>query len=846
MTTERVARSLIVLIAFMLPCAVGAQGTPADYARAATIADRFRGLTVDEMDGISWIGDSDGVVYRKSVKGGHQFVIADPATATKRPAFDHARLAAALSSLTGAQYSALTLPFTTVVFDDPQHIAFDIQQAGAGRGRAAGGTARRGTPPPAYHCSLTDYTCSRAAVRTTGARSRSSGAQADVESASPGNEESPAPLLDQDGNPIPDEGPWDDGWHNGADAFAVLAAQQQGRGASLDEGVRVAPDGSSEAIILNYNVYLRPTGASTVANAVPLTTDGSEGNFYTLQSVSWSPDSKHLVAYRVIPGYRREIHYHLSSPPDQLQPKDTTLYYAKPGDRVDFRQPVLVDVAARRAAVVDNALFPNAYSISPARWWADSRAFTFEYNQRGHQVYRVIEVNATTGAPRVLIDERSKTFVNYRRTNASLSDAGRTYRYDVADGKEIVWMSERDGWAQLYLYDGATGQVKNQITKGHFVVRAVDRVDEAKRQIWFEAGGMNPTQDPYFLHYYRINFDGTGLTTFTDADGNHSVVWSPDGRYYVDTWSRVDLPPQGELRRTSDQKVVMELEHGDASAAIRAGLPVPEVFVAKGRDGVTDIWGTIQRPATFDPKKKYAVIENIYAGPQGSFVQKTWSDVSRDLQMAEAGYIVVHIDGMGTNNRSKAFHDVAWKNLGDAGFPDRILWHKAVAAKYPWYDISRVGIFGTSAGGQNAMGAVLFHPEFYKAAFANSGCHDNRMDKIWWNEQWMGWPVDSSYDKSSNLLNAYRLKGHLILVQGEFDTNVDPSVQTQVANALIKSNKDFEFIVVPNGGHGSGGAYVAHKRDDMFNKVFYNVDAPDRNAADAPPLGPFGRAPNPL
>lgn len=843
MHTGRIARSLIALAATAAPGAVGAQGTPADYARAATVAERFRGLTVDEMDGISWIAGSDRVVYRKSVRGGHQFVVADAGTATKAPAFDHARLAAALESLTGGKYTALTLPFTTVTFDDSLHIAFDIVSGGGRAGAATGGNGRRPVPP-AYHCSLVDYICSRVAPQ--GPRAPSAGLEGRVdEASSPGHEESPAPLLDQDGNPIPDEGPWDDGWHNGADALAVLAAQQQGRGAFADDGARAAPDGSAEAIILNYNVYLRPAGATNFANAVPLTTDGSEGNFYTLQSVVWSPDSRHIVAYRVIPGYRRELHYHLSSPPDQLQPRDTTIFYNKPGDRLDVRQPVLIDIASRRATVVDNALFPNAYSISPARWWADGRAFTFEYNQRGHQVYRVIEVNANTGTPRALIDELSKTFIDYRRTNASLSDAGRTYRYDVADGKEIIWMSERDGWAQLYLYDGATGQVKNQITKGHFVVRAVDRVDEARRQIWFEAGGMNPGQDPYFLQYYRINFDGTGLTAFTDADGNHSVVWSPDGRYYVDTWSRVDLPPRGELRRTSDQTVVMELEHGDASAAIRAGLPVPEVFVAKGRDGVTDIWGTIQRPATFDPKKKYAVIENIYAGPQGSFVQKTWSDVSRDLQMAEAGYIVVHIDGMGTNNRSKAFHDVAWKNLGDAGFPDRILWHKAVAAKYSWYDISRVGIFGTSAGGQNAMGAVLFHPEFYKAAFANSGCHDNRMDKIWWNEQWMGWPVDSLYDKSSNLINAYRLKGHLILVQGEFDTNVDPSVQTQVANALMKSNKDFEFIVVPNGGHGSGGAYVARKRDDMFNKVFYNVDPPDRNAADAPPLGPFGRAPSP-
>jgi dipeptidyl aminopeptidase/acylaminoacyl peptidase len=212
--------------------------------------------------------------------------------------------------------------------------------------------------------------------------------------------------------------------------------------------------------------------------------------------------------------------------------------------------------------------------------------------------------------------------------------------------------------------------------------------------------------------------------------------------------------------------------------------------MAKGRDGRTEIWGVIWNPANFDPSKKYPVIENIYAGPQGAFVPKTFSPRAEPL--TELGFVVVQMDGMGTNNRSKAFHDVAWKNLKDAGFPDRILGHKAAAAKYPWYDISNVGIFGTSAGGQNAMGALLFHPEFYKVAVSNSGCHDNRMDKIWWNEQWMGWwPVGPQYSESSNVDNAYKLKGKLMLVVGEMDDNVDPSSTFQVADRLEKANKYF-------------------------------------------------------
>ena len=264
-----------------------------------------------------------------------------------------------------------------------------------------------------------------------------------------------------------------------------------------------------------------------------------------------------------------------------------------------------------------------------------------------------------------------------------------------------------------------------------------------------------------FVDYYRINFDGSGLTRLTDADAEHTVKFSPDMKYYVDTWSRVDLPPVSQLRRTEDRKVLMDLEHGDDSALVAAGWKAPESFSAPGRDGKTDIWGIIVRPTNFDPAKKYPVIENIYAGPQGSFVPKSFSPVNQNMQqLAELGFIVVQIDGMGTNNRSKAFHDVAFKNLADAGFADRILWHKAVAAKYPWYDISKgVGIYGTSAGGQNSLGALLFHPEFYKVAVSNSGCHDNRMDKIWWNEQWMGWPVGPQYAASSNVDNAYRLEG---------------------------------------------------------------------------------------
>ncbi|HEX7119012.1 MAG TPA: DPP IV N-terminal domain-containing protein [Longimicrobiales bacterium] len=589
------------------------------------------------------------------------------------------------------------------------------------------------------------------------------------------------------------------------------------RGRRGSDAPRVSPDGKLEAFIRNHNVYVRAVGSE---EARQLSFDGAPGDGYVLESIAWSPDSKRLAAYRVDEAPQRMVYYIESSPDDQLQPKLHSCPYTKPGDELDHPRPVLFDVEAGRHVVIDDSLFPNPYNLTRLEWREDGRAFTFEYNQRGHQVYRVIEVDAETGEARAIISEEPETFFDY---------SGKKFRYDVDDGREIIWMSERDGWNHLYLIDGETGRVKNQITKGEWVVRGVDKVDEEKRQIWFHASGRNEGEDPYFVHYYRIDFDGSDLVELTEARANHQVSFSPDMEYYVDTWSRVDLPPISELRRASDGELVLALEKADASALYATGWRPPEVFVAKGRDGKTDIWGIIVRPMNFDPNRKYPVIEAIYAGPHGSFVPKSFSTLTSLQAQAELGFIVVRIDGMGTSNRSKAFHDVAWKNLKDAGFPDRILWHKAVAEKYPSYDISRVGIYGTSAGGQSALGALLFHGDFYDAAVSAAGCHDNRMDKIWWNEQWMG-EMGPHYAASSNVENAHRLQGDLLLIVGELDRNVDPSSTFQVVDALIEAGKTFDLLVMPGWDHTSGGAYGERKRWDFFVHHLLGVEAPDWNA----------------
>jgi len=583
-----------------------------------------------------------------------------------------------------------------------------------------------------------------------------------------------------------------------------------------------SPDMSQEALVRDYNLFVRSAGSTSERQ---LTFDGSKTSYYVLSEDSWSPDSKMLAVSRTRPGDERFIHFIDSTPEEQKQPILTEQFYLKPGDRVTDRQPVLIDVDTARAITVDRTLFPSAYWQSEPKWWKDGRGFHISYNPRGHQAYRIIEVNRQ-GVPRVIIDEQSSTYFEY--------SSKRVFE-PADDGREIVWMSERDGWAHLYLYDGVKGQVKRQITKGNWAVRAVVDVDAIKRTITFTANGMRPGEDPYFVHYYRINFDGTGLLPLTDGVGTHTVTFSPDKQHYVDIWSRVDMPPVAQLRRASDAAVLLTLENADATALLAAGWTAPEPFVAKGRDGVTDIYGLIVKPSNFDPAKKYPVLESIYAGPQGAFTPKSFLAYRSMQAQAELGFIVVQMDGMGTNYRSKAFHDVSWKNLADAGFPDRILWHKAAAAKYPWYDITRVGIYGGSAGGQNAMGALLFHPEFYHAAWSYAGSHDNRMDKIWWNEQYMGWPVGPEYAASSNVDNAAKLQGKLMLVVGELDTNVDPSATFQVVDALIRAGKSFDFLFLPGQGHTEGGQYGERRRWDFFVKALLGVDPIDRNTPKPPP-----------
>ena len=577
------------------------------------------------------------------------------------------------------------------------------------------------------------------------------------------------------------------------------------------DGFRMSPDGKSQVYLKDNNLWVKLNGEERA-----LTTNGDSTYYYSAWG-SFSADGRYYATVRIKPAPKHYVYYVESSPKDRLEPVLHKQEYAKPGDSLNYRVPVIVEMATGRVIEPSTDLFKSQYQVTAPRWDADNEHVTFEFNERGHKTYRVLELSAKTGLVRTLIEEKNDKYINYNRQR----------RIDLQDGKRIVWTSERDGRNHIYLYERQKGQLIRQVTKGEYYVRGIQHVDEKAGIIYFSACGMNKSEDPYLIHYYKIGLNGKGLVCLTPEEGNHSVTYTEDMVYLIDTYSTVTTPPVTVLRSGKDGKILRTLETADITALEAVGWKAPEVFVAKGRDGKTDMWGLIQRPSNFDPNKKYPIIEYIYSGPGDQYVPKSFTPWLYYLQnMAELGFIVVQVDAMTTSYRTREFEEVCYKNLKDAGLPDRIAWIKAAAEKYPYMDIDRVGIYGCSAGGQNALAAVLWHGDFYKAAYAACGCHDNRMDKIWWNEQWMSYPIDSSYVECSNVENAYRLERPLMLVVGELDDNVDPASTMQVVNALEKAGKDFELVVIPGAHHTMGESYGDHKRYDFFVRHLLGVDPP--------------------
>ncbi len=766
------------------------EGGEVDYSRALSLGQRTAGKVFRDAVAPHWLPDNRHFWYRVNIgPDTHEFVLVDAYTGTIRRASSteklglpkNERLSTTSQNTVIPKNTSHTGDETTIRFENKTASEVEIFWVDEGGDRKPYGRVRPGQTSEfhtyAGHVWL---------------------------------------VTDQAGNPF--------GYFEATpDVLEVnIDGLPKNDGVPVSPRIQPNPDESPDG---NYTVGFENENAVLVSKSgekIFLTTNGTSEYPYR-GPVVWSPDSQKCVVLSVHEVPRHIVTIVESSPRDQLQPKLQTYDYFKPGDALPQVLPVLINVASRTAIVIADDLFTNNFTpdgeLNNLRWSPHSDEFYFDYNRRGHQVYRILAVNSKNGTVRTVIEERTQTFIDYET---------KTWREWLDDSGELLWMSERDDWAHLWLYNVATGIVKNQVTRGDWVVWEVLKVDAAKRQVWFLAGGVRAGEDPYHKQLCRVNFDGSGFVQLTQGDGNHTVEFSPDGKYFIAKYSRVDLPTVTELRRSDNGQLVCELERADDSNLLKSGWTLPERFVAKGRDGVTDIYGVIIKPSNFDPKKKYPVVEEVYAGPQDSFAPESFGRLLRQHEISELGFIVVQSDGMGTDNRGKKFHEVSWKNLQDAGFPDRIAWIKAAAKTRPWMDLSRVGIYGGSAGGQNAMRALLDYHDFYKVAVADCGCHDNRMDKLWWNEQWLGWPVDDAYIKSSNVEDAYKLKGKLLLMVGELDHNVDPASTMQVVNALEKAGKDFDFVVVTGAGHGSAETPYGSRRrmEFLVNNLLSNRNSP--------------------
>ncbi|TAJ11636.1 Xaa-Pro dipeptidase [Marinilabiliaceae bacterium JC017] len=526
--------------------------------------------------------------------------------------------------------------------------------------------------------------------------------------------------------------------------------------------------------------------------------------------VAWSPDSRYLIAARYDRRQAKNLYLYKATPEEGNRAQVHSYERPLAGDSivttVDY---VVIDREAGKCEKVD--LAPNATFLNNGFNWLKKSPKAYQVrSQRGYKSCEVVEVDATTGKSRVVLTETSDTYVDPLNKDIRV----------LEDSNEFVWLSERDGWNHIYLYDWKTGKLKNQVTKGEFVVRGLEYVDAKARKIYFTAGGKEAGRDPYYTHLYVVNFDGTGMKLLSPENAFHTFFISPDKKYVVDNYSTVQEPNVAVLRRLKDGRKLMTLEQGDIKDLIEMGWQAPEPFVVKGRDGKTDIYGVLFKPANFDPNKKYPVIEGTYSGPQTIRAPKSfWRGLSNDdMPLSQLGFVMVNIDGLGSAFRSKAFHDFSYKNLGDIGAPDKIIAIKTMAEKYSWMDTTRVGIFGHSAGGYDAARALLAFGDFYKAGMALSGNHDHRSAKAWWPELYMGYPAGKHYDEQSNYFKAANLKGDLLIVHGEMDQNVNPTASRRFAAELMKANKDFELVIVPNLDHIGVlyNNYVIRKRWDFF------------------------------
>jgi len=701
-----------------------------------------------------WL-DDDRFWYREVDGTGTTYIAVDPAKGSRASLFDHEKLAAALKSATKAGSDAKHLQLSDISLTNTGH-TLTFSSHGA-----------------TFQCAIvSSYSCKA------------------IAGGPPAKGETPHPPL------------------------------------------TLSPDRKLGAFVRNWNLWIHnlDTGAET-----QLTTDGVENFGYATDNAGWkhsdsaillwSADSKKIATFQQDQRKTREMYL---VPVTNTHPEMKAWKYPLVGDKeVTMIERVVIDVdshkvirlrmpADQHRSTLCDDIACDGDTLADAEWSPDDKHLAFVSTSRDHKQEWLRVADADTGEVREVMTEKTPKF--YESGNGKIN-----WHY-LAASNEILWFSERDDWGNLYLYDLATGKLKNQITHGPGNVTQVLYIDDKERTVYFLGVGREKDRDPYYEHFYSAKFDGSDLKLLTPENATHRVKVSHDGRYFTDTYS-TPTQPQVTILRDSHGKTLMEVSKQDISGLTAAGWQPLTPITVKGRDGTTDLYGFMFKPTHFDAAKKYPIINYVYPGPQiGSCGTREFRAAHGDMQsLAELGFIVVSIDGMGTPYRTKSFHEAYYADLGDNTIPDQIAGMKDLAKKYPFIDLDRVGIWGHSGGG-NATGAALLHyPEFFKVGIAESGNHDQRDYEDDWAEKWAGIEVKNSdgtsnYDSQANQNFAKNLKGHLLLAHGTMDDNVPPNNTLLLVDALIKANKDFDLILIPNAAHGYGAAsqYMMRRRWDYF------------------------------
>jgi len=762
--------ALALLTAALAP---GVSAQDVDYNRA----ERFLPWHTSPMisgDQVApnWLEDGRRFWYRNNLGQGHEFVVVDPGVPSRRQLFDRHRLAAAISLAADTSYMGTKLPFESFEFVEELHsIEFNAHK-------------RR------FVCDIVGYACTV-------------------------------------GDTLPDDTPYVE-----------------------------SPDARWEAFVVDHDLYVRPTGGG---DSVRVTQDGEEFYGYGLPSprpnevrnqtprrpdVRWAPDSRRLAVSR--PDERGVEHQHYLSMTQQ-RARHYSYPYALPGDSVipypgvhviTLDVPEAGDGGVAVHAVVSNVAvtFPEkplqssfAGSTPDSVWSEDSSTLYVSSTTRGYKDMFLAEVDPATGAHRLMAHETAKTYVEMS-AGTRLDPAS---WYVLRNGR-VLWWSQRDGWAHLYVL-GADGGVERQLTAGPWMVERVLHVDEAQGQVYFIARGREASRFIYEAYLYRVGLDGSGMTLLTPEDGHHAITWSPEGSVFVDQYSKVGRAQVTVLRSARDGRVLLPLETANIDRLVEEiGFEPAQVFTVKARDGLTDLHGIIYFPPDLDSAASYPIITHIYPGPQVGSVGRAWDfrGGGDDFALAQLGFVVIQLDHLGTPWRSKAFHDNYYGDFNDNGLPDHVAAIRQLAARFPFIDLDRVGIYGHSGGGFATADAMFRFPDFFKVGVAGSGNHDNRSYNIYWAEKYQGELVadtlkgTDNFAEEANKTHAANLKGKLLLMHGDMDDNVHPAMTIQVVDALIKANKDFDLVIAPDRAHGLNEPYFVRRRWDYFVRHLLGKEPP--------------------